>query len=594
MLRQALVATAYRFPLVLTSALFGTLTAIYLIEYQPDQDTGVMLLHIFSMGVPLFLSHRLFIERRHPSKPSRRYLLASLFVFLFIYYWALPESLSYIQYLRFSLMMIALHLMVAFVPYLGKKELNGFWHYNQALLIRLLAAFLYSMVLYFGILIALVALDQLFDVRVQDEIYLELWVVIIGIFHTCFFLAGVPRDFAQLEQEQTYPGGLKVFTEYVLLPLVTLYLVILYSYTLKILLEWDLPRGWVTYLVIILSAAGIFSLLLIYPIQDQIDNQWIKTFAKRFYIALFPLILLLFVAVGRRIADYGITEPRYLVVLIALWLLGNSIYFLLSRVKNIKIIPISLCLLTLVAAVGPWGAFQTAQNSQIGRLEDVLRENKLLKNGLIVKNKDQMISEEDLDQISSILNFLNQRGRLDALQPYFKEDLDSLFADELTPYAREEKLLTLIGNPELSRGVDVPTAGYQLNFSATREKDVQEIKGYEYLIHLEKYSENSEPTYRLGKQETKLQVDYEAKQIILLNARNNRPLIQFDLNLTIDNLIKEHENRPHDIPLREMTLIEESRRYKAKLQLFNIGIIRLTKSQSRCTGLNGELFIRLN
>jgi hypothetical protein len=40
-------------------------------------------------------------------------------------------------------------------------------------------------------------------------------------------------------------------------------------------------------------------------------NEWIRTFTKRFFFALFPLIVLLILAVGRRVSEYGVTENRY-------------------------------------------------------------------------------------------------------------------------------------------------------------------------------------------------------------------------------------------------------------------------------------------
>src|SRR5665647_3558162 len=102
----------------------------------------------------------------------------------------------------------------------------------------------------------------------------------------------------------------------------------------------------VLYLVIGFSIGVIFSLLLIYPVRNDENNKWILIFSRFFYFALFPLIILLFLAVKRRISDYGITEQRYFILVLALWLLFIAIYFLFSKSKNIKLIPVSLCILT--------------------------------------------------------------------------------------------------------------------------------------------------------------------------------------------------------------------------------------------------------
>ena len=74
------------------------------------------------------------------------------------------------------------------------------------------------------------ALKLLFDVSIHEELYVEIWIVTIGFFNTWFFVSGIPDDFDQLDTIYEYPKGLKIFSQYVLLPLLGLYLLILYSY----------------------------------------------------------------------------------------------------------------------------------------------------------------------------------------------------------------------------------------------------------------------------------------------------------------------------------------------------------------------------
>jgi hypothetical protein len=64
------------------------------------------------------------------------------------------------------------------------------------------------------------------------------------------FLAGFPRDFSNPATISDYPQGLKIMTQYVLLPLVTLYLLILYAYLAKVIFTAHWPSGWVAYLVL--------------------------------------------------------------------------------------------------------------------------------------------------------------------------------------------------------------------------------------------------------------------------------------------------------------------------------------------------------
>ena len=116
-----------------------------------------------------------------------------------------------------------------------------------------------------GAAIALAALDKLFGVDVPGTGYLRLWFTFGFVFNTWFFLGGVPRDFAALEASRDYPAGIKAFTQYVLLPIVAVYLVILTAYLVKVLPTWNWPSGWIGWLVSSVAAAGILSLRLVHP-----------------------------------------------------------------------------------------------------------------------------------------------------------------------------------------------------------------------------------------------------------------------------------------------------------------------------------------
>ena len=236
---------------------------------------------------------------------------------------------------------------MAIAPFLGAGEINGFWHYNKTLLLRLLTALVYSIVLNSGLSLALAALDHLFGINVPGKRYGELVILIIGLFNTWFFLTGVPEHLDSLDTLTDYPKGLKVFAQYILFPLVAVYLIILYAYLVKILIVWDWPQGWVSKLILGFSTSGILSLLLLYPIRDRVENVWIKTASRWFYVVMIPIVIMLFPALWRRISEYGFTEVRYIGVALGVWLAAIVVYFIFSRLKSIKVIPGSLCAVSL-------------------------------------------------------------------------------------------------------------------------------------------------------------------------------------------------------------------------------------------------------
>ncbi|MCW9707128.1 DUF4153 domain-containing protein [Fodinibius salsisoli] len=425
-------STLLRFPFVLASAVLASGIAIYLTElpYQEVEDVPFLFnaIMVLVLGIALFTGLTLVAEK----KKWNPLLVNGVGGLLLVgYYLLLPDDLyeaPYKHLLRYVLYFIAVHLMVAIGPFWERGKMNGFWQYNKTLFLRFLTAILFSGVLFLGLAIALASVEMLFNAAIDEETYLQLFFFLGGVFNTWFFLAGIPKPLDKLERQTTYPRGLKIFTQYILIPLVIVYLVILYSYTGKIILEWSWPEGLVAYLVLSFSIVGILALLLLHPIRENVENRWIKRFSHSYFRALIPLVILLLLAIWVRIDEYSFTVNRYFVLSLGIWLAGIVGYFIFSKEQNIKVIPVSLTLVALFISFGPWGAFSVAERSQIHRLQGYLQENNILKEGRIHKTSAS-VDWEDRREISSILRYLDNTHGLAGIQPWFEEDLSAFTAN---------------------------------------------------------------------------------------------------------------------------------------------------------------------
>ncbi len=481
--------TFLRFPLAILSAAKGTAVAMLLLHLDfKEHDTHEYYWHILMvsyLGMLLFTFLTIFSERKNYSSKLKIIVQACGVVLLLAYYFSLPEHVHVSIIIRYVLYVIALHLSIAFAPFMVKGEYNGFWQYNKIIFIRILTTALYTGVLYAGIALAILAVDQLFKVDIDEETYGDLWFFLAGVFNTWFFLAGVPRNYSELDLSTDYPKGLKIFTQYVLLPLVTLYLIILYAYEAKIFITADWPVGWVAYLVLGFSIAGILSLLLVWPVRNDEGQAWIKTYSRFFYFALFPLILLLFLAIFKRIAQYGITENRYFILALALWLLFIATYSLLSKVKSIKLIPVSLCIITLLTSFGPWGAFSVSKRSQLNHFEELMIKNNLLKDGKVVQS-DSKINWDDQKELSSVIDYLVEINGYNVMQPYLAVNLDSLFKSNSTErirysYSQTQKIVSLMNLKYVSRWEDEENYNERISYHSEND-DVLNISGYDELV----------------------------------------------------------------------------------------------------------------
>lgn len=420
-----------RFPLPLLFSFGAVVIMICLNHLEYAARSG----HIYErlamtayLGMLLTISVTLFAER-FVMKFSHRTVLAFIAVGLAaLYFYSLPESMNTASGIRFAVLAISLHLLVAFAPFILADEMNGLWQFNKSLFIRILTSGVYSAVLFGGLALALLAIDNLFEVQIDDEYYFDLWLIIAGVFNTWFFLSGVPENTSALERATDYPKGLKLFTLYVLLPLITVYLVILYAYAAKILLTSHWPVGWVANLVLAFSIFGILSFLLIYPLRDDEANPWVKFYSRLFNFLLVPLIVLLYISIFKRIEEYGITVARYYVLLLALWLTFIAAYNILTGGKRIRVIPLSLCIIGLLSTFGSWGAFAVSHRSQIGELSALFESNSILVNGKVDTTTTHDVQAADYDRIQSIVNYIEEFHGHQELQQYFDQNIDTLHA----------------------------------------------------------------------------------------------------------------------------------------------------------------------
>ncbi len=440
--------SAQRFYLSLLCAFVATISLVLYIELE---DMGYEVLLTISsvavLGIPLFLAIRAFSESNELKQTTRMLLEAAGVAGLILYFFSLPGpvfSSDPATLYRYLMFFAAVHLAVSFLPFISEGKTRLFWNFNKELFLRILLAAMYSFVLLIGLFIALLSVDNLLGFSVGSERYIQLFWIIFGMFNTWFFLSGVPHP---LKTRIGYPRGLKVFVQYILIPLVTVYLLILYVYTLQIIFAFEWPYGWVSYLVISFSVAGVLSLLLLHPVQQQTRNTWISLYSKTFYIALIPLIILMLLSIGVRISEYGITVNRYLVAAIGLWLSIITGYFVFSRLKDIRFIPASLFVITLLISFGPWGAFQVSIQSQLKRFETILEQNQLLTpEGKFTTESDE-ISFEDRKNLSSIVYYLVEMHAAKELQSFFHEDIEREFEQrELTGvFQRAEWLVSVMG-----------------------------------------------------------------------------------------------------------------------------------------------------
>ena len=488
--------TAARFPLVIACGILSATAGIVAVDAS-DHELWLRLLATAALGLPLFFAIAVAAERRRWSgrigwmaRAGGLGLLAAFFIGWSG--WSDPIRLE-----RLTQAALAFHLLAAISPYLGEKEADGFWQYNKALFLRFLTAALYSAVLFVGLAIALAGVDNLLGIEISEDTYLRLWLVTAFVFNTWFFLAGTPRDLAGLGQRNDYPIGLKVFAQYVLIPLVTVYLLILTLYLAKVLITRTWPSGWIGWLVSSVAVVGILSLLLVHPIAERDENRWVDAYARWYFIALLPSIAMLLAAIWKRIDQYGITERRYFLAVLGLWLGGMALVYIITRSRNIRLIPLTLCCLALLTFAGPWSAYAVSEASQLRRLREILAANEMLPPLDSPARPSASVSFEDRREASAILRYLIEThgtSGLERLLGHPLVDADTVPAgSEPSPRSRAEtrarEIAEQLGLVYVGRWESGEEGSY--HYFVERRSAVVSIGAYDYALRWDTWPTDS-------------------------------------------------------------------------------------------------------
>ena len=422
-LTQGIRLSLTKYPI---SILFAAIAAFLLIVVTAEDGDGLEYLSPYiigcSMGISLFFAiHTALENNTWPGYAKGLVMLLGLGVLWLIVTdiknqmdFATDESQA-IQIFGYGLLT---HLVVAFLPFIGNFKINAFWQYNKSLFIRAFTTVLYTGVLFAGLSGAILAITELFDVDFGGKIYGYLYFIMALPVSVIIFTAGVPTDIKELESSTDLPKGLRIFVQFILIPLVVLYLLILYAYMGKIIVQWSLPQGWVTILIMVFSVLGMLAMLLVYPYQHQKENSWVKWYTKGYYVALLPLLILQYVAIFTRIGDYGFTAPRWAVLAITVWLTWITLYNVFFKGRNIVLIPLTLFITAFLFLLGPLSHKSISISSQTAKINRLLTELKMVKNGKLLVYKDNPKTDSLMGELYSATRYLNRNYQKTGLEPY--------------------------------------------------------------------------------------------------------------------------------------------------------------------------------
>ena len=564
-----------RFPVTI---LFSAAVAIMLIvisELQPTHDTNLRdtlsrITMIFALGIPLSLCIKLFFERKDSERIYKLVIYYAIgAVILLSYYFFLLEKFDMISTTRYIAVYITLILGFLFIPYFPKKEQIEM--YNIKIFTGFFITVIYSIVLYGGLSAILFAIDQLLAIQVLGKVYYYTFLFVALIFGPSYFLADIPIQ-NEYHTPGNYPKLLRILFLYIVTPLLSAYTTILYIYFVRIIVTRQWPVGLVSHLVLWYSVILSLVLFFITPIKEE--NKWANKFLIWAPRIILPILVMMFISMGIRINAYGVTESRYFVIALGLWVTGIMLYFSFTKKRRNIVLPVALAIVAILSVFGPFSSYNVSALSQNGRFQKILIRNNMLSDGKI-QAAPSSISDEDKNEASRILDYFNTDHSLKEvkyLPENFKiEDMDKVFG---FPYSNSQ-----YGAPE----------GYYY-FTRSQTERAVDISGYDYLFDVRNlYNANGAADSTIGA------VYQPDANIISINYKGNK-IYEKDLKLFVKGLVDKYGSnaKGSNLSPEEMTFVEENEKIKVKFLFMNIsGSKDISTGNTLANGLDFYMLVKI-
>ncbi len=453
-LKKVFKETFERFPLslLISSLVFVLLIIrIYFEDFSFNVE-NILDKSIFTLAVSFFFSIGiyLFSESKAWLYGKKWFYQGLTLIFGLLFFYFFEENLftnfhaEILVYMILTILGVIAFIFIApFIQKIINKEESqkNFYIFAYNLIIKTLMSIIVGVVSMFLGFIALWALFTLFDLNFIDEgKTFSYWASFtLSFFAPLFFLANLSSLKINNEQKIEKNKFYLFLVNYVGLPAITIYFIILYSYTIKVLLNFsDWPQGKISWMVIGFSFFGYLIYFSSYIFVEKFKSA--EIFRKYFPFVVLPQVAMLFYAIFLRIAQHDFTINRYLVVTFGIWLLGLSLYFIFSKKKYLGTIFYSLMIVILIISIGPWSVYTFPESRQQIKLVDKLKEAKILENKKLSPLKEYSdISEELSGKIYGSIEYLCNFHGCDTLNKICKIEIEEIKKQDREEFEKRKK-----------------------------------------------------------------------------------------------------------------------------------------------------------
>lgn len=349
--------TLKRFPITLFFTIALTCYLCYFVSnHDENKKLNWIIGYYLSVGTLLSLTLHLWCEEMKRIIPkiavqAGMHLLLILDA-IYLYSYSYEKSFTEIG-IAHGAGILAIGLSVFFLSFFKEKNDIPSWNFALSSITACVTANVIGCIMSGGICFLILSVHKLFDLSIDSTCYLYIVILCNVCLSMFLFLGLLPQ---KQEKHNTRPlqhSFLNGVIHYLFLPLTGGYLIVLYIYALRILINWELPIGWVSWLVITLMTGCIVIEFGLYPSRMAQQKRTDNLIARWLPLFVLPLLFLMTIGIIRRFNDYGVTINRLYLITLNIWCYFVCITLIIIKAKRISWIPISFSLVFLLTSVLP-------------------------------------------------------------------------------------------------------------------------------------------------------------------------------------------------------------------------------------------------
>ena len=434
---------------------------------------------------------------------------------------------------------IALLVLLGF-PF--EKNNQGFTYRNFTNLFHIgLATAVWLLV--FGLVAAILfTITTLFNVEFSNSFYNHFYTS-LGIFtQPLFFLVFQQR---QAKSEMTLNRIFEILVNFVLAPALMIFTVLLYAYVVQIIFEGVLPKGMLANITLpyLLGGLGVYALRSICA-----KARW-ETFFKFYpYLAIVPIVLL-WLAIDRRISAYAWTEQRIYLVALATAITIAYAILIVPKARQYRLISgvVMVAIFSMTWVVKPK---EIAYQSQTERFEQLLTKLNLSDSSGKIRDDVDFIERlenmpksdlKDWDELDKVSDYLLYRMEIKSYgEPPFEERKEA-FKQKYGKKSEELFTFYIYGDEIRLNDESISTPENNFITKVTFEWESIDVTSYKKWIRVPTYSfYRLEPRAYMKSDES--EDKQEEKQEVCFIEDHDRYCTNMDEH--IHKVFKEHQLDP--------------------------------------------------